>query len=107
MQQLAPEALNEWLNDAARPQPVLLDVRESWEFETCQLPASTHVPMNTIPQRFAELDPAAETVVICHHGARSMQVVFFLERQGFAKIFNLSGGVDAWAQTVDSTMARY
>lgn len=107
MQQLRPADLAQWLADPARPRPVLLDVREPWEFQTCQLPDSQLLPMREIPARVGELDPQAETVVICHHGSRSMQVAVFLERQGFSKVHNLSGGVDAWARTVDPSMPVY
>ena len=107
MQQITPAQLKSWLDDPARAKPVLLDVREQWEVEICALPGSRHVPMNTIPARASELDPAAATVVICHHGGRSHQVGAFLERQGFASVHNLAGGVDAWARTVDATMATY
>ena len=63
--------------------------------------------MNAIPARQEELDPEAAIVCICHHGARSMQVGYFLERNGFTQIINLTGGVHAWAQQVDSTMPTY
>jgi len=56
---------------------------------------------------FAELDEERPTVVICHHGMRSYQVGAFLERQGFADIYNLEGGVAAWADAVEPAMARY
>jgi rhodanese-related sulfurtransferase len=46
-------------------------------------------------------------VCICHHGARSMQVAAFLERQGFTSVTNLTGGIHAWATQVDNTMATY
>jgi rhodanese-related sulfurtransferase len=46
-------------------------------------------------------------VVICHHGARSFQVGMFLERRGFARVYNLRGGLDAWAREVDPSMALY
>ena len=107
MQQLRPADLAQWLADPARPRPVLLDVREPWEFQTCQLPDSRLVPMREIPARVGELDPQAETVVICHHGSRSMQVAVFLERQGFTHVHNLAGGVDAWARSVDPSMPVY
>lgn len=107
MNQLRPAQLSEWLADASRARPVLLDVREPWEFQTCHLPESLLVPMREVPARLGELDPAAETVVICHHGGRSTQVAAFLERQGFSKVHNLSGGVDAWARTVDASMPVY
>ena len=54
-----------------------------------------------------ELDPDAATVVVCHHGVRSFQVALFLERNGFASVYNLSGGVAAWAECVDPSMPRY
>ena len=107
MEQISAQELKEWLDDPARPRPVLVDVREPWEVAVCRLPQSVHVPMNAIPARAHELDPGADTVLVCHHGARSYQVGLFLERHGFARIYNLFGGVDAWARSVDPTMATY
>jgi rhodanese-related sulfurtransferase len=46
-------------------------------------------------------------VCICHHGGRSAQVAYWLARQGFAEVYNLTGGVDAWARQVDRGMATY
>jgi rhodanese-related sulfurtransferase len=57
--------------------------------------------------RCTEIDPDQEIVVICHHGSRSMQVAMFLERQGYGTVYNLTGGVEAWAGEVDSNMRRY
>jgi rhodanese-related sulfurtransferase len=107
MQQLNVRQLAEWLADASRPQPMLLDVREPSEFELCHLPGSQLIPMHTIPMRCEELPTEQEIVVICHHGGRSMQVAMFLERRGFANVINLSGGVDAWAIEIDHSMHRY
>jgi rhodanese-related sulfurtransferase len=107
MQQIQPEELKAWLDDASRPKPVLLDVREPWEHDICRIDGSKLVPMSAITARAGELDPAAETVVICHHGGRSMQVALFLQRQGFARLHNLAGGVHAWADRVDPSMATY
>lgn len=102
----APE-LAAWLNDSARPRPVLLDVRENWEFETCHIDGSVLIPMNTIPGRIDDLEDDAQIVCICHHGARSMQVAAFLERNGFASVSNLTGGIHAWALQVDTVMPKY
>ena len=107
MTQISAVELSAWLGAPDAPKPVLLDVREPWEFRACRLPDSLHVPMRAIPARIAELDPGTDTVVICHHGARSMQVAYFLEYQGFTKVHNLTGGVDAWARTVDPAMPVY
>jgi rhodanese-related sulfurtransferase len=107
MKNLSATELATWLADPARPRPLLLDVREPWEFQTCRIADSRHVPMREIPARLAEVDPQAEVVVICHHGSRSLQVAQFLARQGYGRVHNLSGGVDAWARSVDPAMPVY
>ena len=107
MNHLTAPDLAAWLAATSRPQPLLLDVREPWEFQTCRIEGATLIPMNTIPARMEELDDDAEIVCICHHGARSLSVAAFLERNGFGKTFNLTGGIHAWAVQVDSTMPKY
>jgi rhodanese-related sulfurtransferase len=107
MQQLTAPQVAAWLADPARPAPLLLDVREPWEFETCHLEGARLMPMNTVPGRQQELDPEQPVVCICHHGARSMQVAAFLERQGFQNVTNLTGGIHAWALQVDTSMPTY
>lgn len=107
MTQITPPLLHQWLADTGRKPPLLLDVREPWEHQTCRIEGSTLTPMNTIAARAQELDPEAETVVICHHGGRSYQVALFLERNGFSKLYNLQGGVNAWADQVEPGMPKY
>ena len=107
MEQITPLELKAWLDDPSRARPVLVDVREPWEVAVCALPGAVALPMNAVTERAGELDPAADTVVICHHGARSFQVGLFLERRGFGRVYNLHGGVDAWARQVDPSMAVY
>ena len=107
MQQLSALEVANWIADPARPAPVLLDVREPWELEKCAIGGVLPIPMNSIPARMQELDPDVPVVCICHHGARSLQVAAFLERQGFTDVTNLTGGVHAWAQQVDPAMATY
>jgi rhodanese-related sulfurtransferase len=107
MQHLSAPELAQWLSDTARPKPVLLDVREPWEYQTCHIDGATAMPMRTVPARLAELDPDLPVVCICHHGARSMQVANFLEQNGFADVTNLTGGVHAWALQVDNSMPTY
>lgn len=106
MRQVTPTELQEYL-EIATARPLLLDVREDWEFEECHIEGAQHLPMNRIPGEYHQLDPAREIVVICHHGMRSAQVVQFLEKKGFKNVMNLAGGVDAWAREVDSDMPRY
>jgi rhodanese-related sulfurtransferase len=107
MQQITAPELAAWLADPARQRPLLLDVRENWEFETCHIEGSAQIPMHLIPIRVNELEDDAEIVCICHHGARSMQVAAFLERNGFSNITNLTGGIHAWAVQVDPSMPKY
>ena len=85
----------------------LVDVREMWEFNTARIGGSVLMPMGEMEARVAEIDNDADIVVICHHGGRSMQVAAFLEREGFSKVHNLTGGVDAWARTIDPSMPTY
>lgn len=107
MQHITAPELAAWLNDKTKNPPLLLDVREPWEHETCHIPHVVLMPMQTVPVRLQELDPDAVIVCVCHHGGRSMQVANFLERNGFPHVINLSGGVHAWAQQVDPSMPTY
>lgn len=85
----------------------LLDVREAWEVATAHVEGSIQLPMGQVPSRLAELDPNAPLVVMCHGGMRSLQVAQYLTEQGFAEVYNLSGGIDAWSQEVDPAVPRY
>ncbi|MEB0027360.1 rhodanese-like domain-containing protein [Pseudomonas sp. MH9.2] len=107
MKNLTPVELADWLTTDLRLKPVLLDVREEWEFQAGHIDGSLAMPMNTIPARLSELDTQQPIVCICHHGVRSMQVALFLERNGFTDIRNLTGGVHAWSQQVDSAIPIY
>ena len=107
MQHMTAPELAARLADESQARPLLLDVREGWEFETCHIAGSTLIPMHLIPIRAGEIDDGQEIVCICHHGARSLQVAAFLERHGFAKVTNLTGGVHAWALQVDESMPKY
>jgi len=107
MQNITATELAAWLADNSRTPPVLLDVREPWEVETCHIAGVQLMPMQSVPARFNELDEDAVIVCICHHGSRSMQVANFLEHQGFSQTINLTGGMHAWALQVDSGMPTY
>ena len=87
--------------------PLLLDVRQNWEYDLCCLEGSLLIPMGKIPAQLDELDKDRETVVICHHGIRSRQIGYYLEQAGFDNVINLKGGLDAWAKIIDKNMATY
>ncbi len=107
MQHMMPTELAAWLADQNRPQPLLLDVREPWEYQTCHIAGSLPMPMSSVPARQQELEPSQPIVCICHHGARSMAVATFLERAGFEQVINLTGGIHGWALQVDGSMPTY
>lgn len=107
MQHIRPAELKQWLEDPEREKPLLLDVREPWEFERCHIEGSVSMPMNGIPARLQELPQDRQIVVVCHHGVRSYHVARFLDHNGFTRIINLTGGVDAWAKEADPTMPTY
>ncbi|WP_130423551.1 rhodanese-like domain-containing protein [Edaphobacter modestus] len=88
--------------------PVLLDVREPWEFSTANLPGSVLMPMGDVPSRaHQELDPDQPIVVLCHHGARSLSVTMWLRNQGFEHVQSLAGGIDHWSRAIDAAVPRY
>jgi adenylyltransferase/sulfurtransferase len=93
---------------AAKPQVALiLDVREPHELAITHLAGATHIPMREIPARVATLPRDRHLLVLCHHGYRSQRVTQFLRDQGFTAVSNIAGGIEAWAEEIDPTMARY
>jgi len=107
MKAITAAELARWLADGERPPPLLLDVREPWEQQICTIPGSEVMPMQRIPAQFGDIDPQRSVICICHHGARSARVAMFLQHQGYEDVYNLTGGIDAWARQVDSSMAVY
>ena len=86
---------------------VLLDVREEDELAVAALDGVLHVPMGQIPARLSEIPREQEIVVMCHGGVRSDSVAHYLRAQGFARVLNLAGGIDAWSCEVDPELPRY
>ena len=91
----------------AGPAPVLLDIREDWELAIARLDGVLHIPMGEIPARLGELAPEREIVVLCRSGGRSAQVARFLQQQGFRDVWNLAGGILAWSEQLDPSLAQY
>ena len=88
-------------------QLVILDVRNPEEAQISRLEGSVLIPLGELPERVAELNTADEIVVHCRMGGRSARAVEFLRSVGFRKVRNLVGGINAWADEVDPSMARY
>ncbi len=85
----------------------LIDVREPHEVEIVCVDGADLIPMRQIPERAHDLPHDAHLLIMCHHGGRSMQVTQFLRAKGFSAITNVAGGIDAWAEQIDPTLARY
>ncbi|MEJ2602252.1 MAG: rhodanese-like domain-containing protein [Gammaproteobacteria bacterium] len=85
----------------------ILDVREPWELGIVSLEQAMAIPMAEIPMRHAELDRRRPIAVLCHSGMRSLRVAGYLCRLGFERVANVTGGIDAWAVEVDSSLPRY
>ena len=106
MREFEAEELKSYL-ESVDEQPLLLDVRQPWEYQICKLDDSVLIPMSTIPSNLDQLDKHRETVVICHHGVRSRTAAEQILQKGFTNVHNLVGGIDAWSATVDSNVPRY
>ena len=110
--QVRPKDLAEWLQRMrAFGEPVVLDVREPFEWQTASVKADGFtlltIPMGVIPPRLTELDPKRPIACLCHHGGRSMQVTHFLKSRGFEHVANIAGGINAWSAELDPSIARY
>ena len=108
--QVRPSQLNEWLQGQGGT-PLVLDVREDWERQTASVkPAGFEllaIPMGDVPARLADLPQDRPLAVLCHHGGRSQRVAMFLEQQGYTRVANIAGGIDAWSQEIDPGVPRY
>ena len=86
---------------------VLVDVREPFEYDICNIPGSKLIPLGELPARLSELDSADDIVLHCKVGARSAKALRVLQEAGFRKLSNLRGGIDAWADEVDPSVPKY
>ena len=101
-----PKEIKNLINDS-NSEPIILDVREKWEYDICHIENSVHIPMGQITERKDELNHNDMIIVVCHHGIRSRMVAKYLVSNGFTNIINLGGGVDAWSNEIDSSMTKY
>ena len=106
--EVSPEQVKQWLDSGV---PVsLVDVREPFEHAIARIDAAELIPMNTVPDRLADLRAMATLAplaVLCHHGVRSLNVVNWLRRQGVENTYSIAGGIDCWSLTIDPAVPRY
>ena len=110
--QVRPIELAAWFVEAgAHGVPVVLDVRERAEVEVASITPDGFellvIPMGNVPARLAELDPARPVACLCHHGIRSQRVAAFLAGNGFARVANIAGDIEAWSREMDPSIAIY
>ena len=85
----------------------LIDVREPFEFEIARIDGAKLIPLGEIAERADELQHEQPIIVHCHTGRRSAQAVRLLQQRGFAHVYNLEGGIDAWSDLIDPTVPKY
>jgi adenylyltransferase/sulfurtransferase len=87
----------------------LVDVRQPWEHELVRLPDDVLVPLAELADRADEIAPPVGALVVtyCHHGIRSLNAAAILQQLGHTNIASLAGGIDAWSQLIDPSVARY
>lgn len=112
--EITVKELAEWMQ--SRSDFVLLDVREPYEFPRAKFPHEQvlHAPLSDLARKGMEglpetvrADKAATMVVFCHHGSRSAQVTAWLMDNGWSSVYNLAGGIDAYARTIDPAVPLY
>jgi len=85
----------------------LIDVREAFEYEIARIDGAKLIPLGEVAERADELARERPIVVHCHSGQRSAQAVRLLQQRGFATVFNLEGGIDAWSDQIDPNVPKY
>jgi adenylyltransferase/sulfurtransferase len=91
----------------ARESFQLVDVREPFEHEIANIDSAQLIPLGELADRLSELDRNRLTIVHCHSGMRSAQAVRLMREAGFAKVFNLEGGIAKWSDEIDADIAKY
>jgi rhodanese-related sulfurtransferase len=88
---------------------VVIDIREDWELEITQVDFARHLPMSSLRAHLDDIPKDQSVVFICRSGSRSMQVAQALSMNGWAatKLFNLRGGILAWAREVDPSLPTH
>jgi len=100
------QALLRETNETSTP-ALLIDVREAHELEIACIDTALHIPLGELPQKADTLPRDQTLLLLCHHGGRSRRATEYLRNLGFENATNIVGGIDAWAQQIDPSLARY
>jgi adenylyltransferase/sulfurtransferase len=106
IRRLSPEQLKSLLRPATGrdPRPVIVDVRDTNEFNAGHLPGATSIPLSELDGRIRELAPGQVTVFVCRSGKRSEHACGVAARSGLTKVAHLEGGLLAWREAVDRSL---
>jgi rhodanese-related sulfurtransferase len=107
--EISPGAVAEWVRLPEDQRPRLIDCRERDELAICRIAGNEWFPLGTFPEVLAQLtaDSGRGVVVYCHHGMRSQRAAAFLRAHGVENAFSMSGGIDAWSESIDPSVPRY
>jgi rhodanese-related sulfurtransferase len=107
--EVSPEELRDLMKRPGPREFRLIDVREEDEFQICRLEWAELIPLSTLPEQAPRrlVDKDRPLVVYCHHGMRSQHACEWLSRAGYEHVYNLTGGIEAWAERVEPEMRRY
>ena len=103
--EISPTELQQRLVSENRP--LLVDVRDAFEWAINHLDGARWVPLKKIPGGLDDVDREQSICLYCHRGVRSLQALYVLRAQGFRNLCSLAGGIDAWARQIDRSMPRY
>jgi rhodanese-related sulfurtransferase len=86
---------------------MLVDVREQWEYDLCNIPGAKLIPLGALPANLNALLDAEEVICYCHHGIRSLDAAVWLRQQGVESAKSMAGGIERWSVEVDPQVPRY
>ncbi|MCE2731979.1 MAG: rhodanese-like domain-containing protein [Cyclobacteriaceae bacterium] len=105
MKEISVQELKQLIDSKADFQ--LIDVREPHEVDICEIGGEL-IPMHDVPHNMDKISKDKQVVVHCRSGGRSGQIIQFLEKNhGFTNLYNLKGGILAWAKEIDTSMPTY
>jgi len=95
---IEPMELNDLLENGNGNRPIVIDVREAWEFSSGHVPGAHLISLGEFAQHVDNLDPAQPIAVICASGGRSQSAAALLGQKGFETVYNVVGGTYSWIQ---------
>jgi rhodanese-related sulfurtransferase len=102
VREITVQELKQWIDSGAENYQ-LIDVREASELAEAQI-GGLHIPVGTIIARSNELSKDKKTAILCRSGRRSEMAVYQLQQLGFTNLFNVAGGIIAYAQAIDKSL---